>query len=67
MYGADIGEMLVFSRGFGSNSQLEDSLWYLAKEQSVNSTDWKFGQVGLFLTYDYQVCIRINHMTSVIA
>ena len=55
MYGADIGEMIVFGRGLGSNSLLEDTLWYLVKEQSANSTDWKFAQVGLYFNYDYQV------------
>ncbi|XP_022096405.1 MAM and LDL-receptor class A domain-containing protein 1-like [Acanthaster planci] len=55
MYGSDIGEMLIFSRGRGNNSRLEESLWYLQKEQSVNSTDWKFGQVGLYFNYDYQI------------
>ncbi len=58
MYGADIGELVVFKRGLnGGTTEYDSSVWYLSNEQSVNTTDWKYGQVGLSDADRYQVVL----------
>ncbi|XP_038052723.1 MAM and LDL-receptor class A domain-containing protein 1-like [Patiria miniata] len=51
MYGADIGELFVLK----TVSSLETVVWFLSGQQSSNSTDWKYGQIGVTDTIPFQM------------
>ncbi|XP_022097777.1 MAM and LDL-receptor class A domain-containing protein 2-like [Acanthaster planci] len=51
MYGVDIGELLVLKSTLSS----EAVIWFLSGQQSTNSTDWKYGQVGVTDSNPFQV------------
>ena len=53
MYGVDIGELFVSKTGLDGGAQT--LIWFLAGQQSVNSTDWKYGQVGVADANPFQV------------
>ena len=67
MYGADIGELIVFKRGLnGGTIEYDSTVWYLSDEQSVNETDWKYGQVGLSDRDRYQVGLVLKIIAKIV-